>query len=671
MNSIKTVTLLLLFCVSICFADRIEFPSGTQSRAELIMTPILSQEPVAATEGTFTLPYIDKNRGLDSFSEISVPGLVSIGELGRPSLPTIGTLIAVPEGYRAELTVLERQEATVANTWVAPYQSKTRCDCDKAQAFIFDSTLYESENIFPSQMIALQNVGFLQSLKFVRVAINPIQFHPGEKAISVVYRLKFQVHFIKESTVLNTGSGNLLSKTVFGLAQNLAANGKYLGSAVVSNKRQETMLIVTPDNLKDALDSFVKWKTQKGIKVELISFEKAGGTTQSLQKFIQDYYNEKTVKPTYLLLVGNAESLPPFFEKTTTGGGDQVAASDYPYSLLSGKDPIPDILYGRLLADNKEEVITQTSRWIEYEKQPDKDAWYSHAAVISSMEKGTTLSDKEYVSRIAANLKKYTYKVVDEFSEGDETATFKNISSVLSEGRSWITYMGHGSGLGWTSTNDSVNTSSLVNLSNSRLPFILDVSCANADYIHHQNPFGKAWVTAKSGTHNVGAVAYYGGSVNISWDAPAIMAIGISKSHFEKSIPNLGGTVLAGQIYLSEQKGSGNEFLDNLRWYQLLGDPSLELRTDQPTSIKLTQEFHKTKTAQKITLQVKDNESRPLSGILVALSSSNNVEPLAEGKTDAAGTVNFNLKSKMNLSSGLLTLTGYNVETLVTPLEQK
>ena len=143
------------------------------------------------------------------------------------------------------------------------------------------------------------------------------------------------------------------------------------------------------------------------------------------------------------------------------------------------------------------------------------------------------------------------------------------------------------------------------------------------------------------------------------------------KSHFEKSIPNLGGTVLAGQIYLSEQKGSGNEFLDNLRWYQLLGDPSLELRTDQPTSIKLTQEFHKTKTAQKITLQVKDIESRPLSGILVALSSSNNVEPLAEGKTDAAGTVNFNLKSKMNLSSGLLTLTGYNVETLVTPLEQK
>lgn len=334
----------------------------------------------------------------------------------------------MPEGYRPEIKIIEKQETRLIQTWVAPYQVKARCNCNNSKAFKFDTSIYENESLFPSEFISLQNVGSLQSLKFARVAINPIQFNPKDKSLTVIYRLKFKVEFIKDFESI----GHSLPKTLFGLAQNLASNGKALGTSVSPNSQQEKMLIVSPKTYQEALSSFINWKTQKGIAVEWVSFEDAGGTKEALKDYIQNYYDTQKVKPTYLLLVGNADSLPPFMEETTSAGEDQVAASDYPYSLLSGSDPIPDILYGRLLANNPEEVLTQTSRWIEYEKNPERDSWYSNGVVIASEEKGADLSDKEYVSEIATNLKKYSYKKIDEFFQGEQTATSGNILSAVS-----------------------------------------------------------------------------------------------------------------------------------------------------------------------------------------------------------------------------------------------
>ena len=665
MSWIRSSYLVFSLLAAVCFGDRIEFISGAEPRATLRVAPLASNEAVAPVEGVFTLPFLDRTAILDGFTEISAPGLASIGQVGRPSLPTTGTLIAVPEGYRPEIKIIEKQETTISQTWVAPYQVKTRCDCNRAKAFKFDTSIYENDSLFPNEFVSLQNVGSLQSLKFVRVAINPIQFHPKDKSLTVIYRLKFKVEFIKDFESI----GHSLPKTLFGLAQNWASNGKALGGSVSPNSHQEKMLIVSPKIYQQALGAFINWKIQKGLSVEWISFEDAGGTKEALKDYIQNYYDAQKVKPTYLLLVGNADSLPPFMEETTSAGEEQVAASDYPYSLLSGSDPIPDILYGRLLADNEEEVVTQTSRWIEYEKNPERDSWYANGVVIASEEKGADLSDKEYVSEIATNLKKYSYEKIDEFFQGEQTATAGNILSAVSSGRSWITYMGHGSGLGWASTNDQFDVSSVATLSNNRLPFILDISCANADYIHHNKPFAKAWVTHKSGNSNAGAVAYYGGSVNISWDPPAIMAVGISKAHFEKPVHTLGGTVLAGQVYLSEQKGTGDELLDNLRWYQLFGDPSLELRTAKPNSISVTQSQKRNGKGTALTIRIKNESSEPVNGVLVSLFSSQENRNIAVGRSNNQGEVTLKLKSDESLSGELLTLSGYNIETLVTRVE--
>jgi hypothetical protein len=97
-----------------------------------------------------------------------------------------------------------------------------------------------------------------------------------------------------------------------------------------------------------------------------------------------------------LLTVGNKTTMPTYMESTASGS----AASDLKYSQLSGEDNIPDLFYGRLVADTQAELETQINRWIAYEKNPEVGAtWYRDGMTIASPD-GSGPSDKEYAQQI-------------------------------------------------------------------------------------------------------------------------------------------------------------------------------------------------------------------------------------------------------------------------------
>ena len=172
MSWIRSLLALSLLCwATVSSADKIEFFSEPNTQASLQLTPVFTPQGVAPLEGEFSLPSLERTLNREGFAEITVPGMASLGQLGRPSLPTIGSVIAVPAGYRPEITVLQQEEKLLTNIWVAPYQAKTRCDCNKASVFSFDSTLYEQPEVFPSQFIELQPVGSLQTVSYTHLTL--------------------------------------------------------------------------------------------------------------------------------------------------------------------------------------------------------------------------------------------------------------------------------------------------------------------------------------------------------------------------------------------------------------------------------------------------------------------------------------------------------------------
>ena len=98
--------------------------------------------------------------------------------------------------------------------------------------------------------------------------------------------------------------------------------------------------------------------------MEVIRYSEAGDSAIKAKAFLVSKFNKATVKPSYLLLAGNASTLPAFTEITSRG----AALSDYAYTVFEDGEILPNILQGRLLANNLEEARTQIERWISYEK---------------------------------------------------------------------------------------------------------------------------------------------------------------------------------------------------------------------------------------------------------------------------------------------------------------
>lgn len=565
------VLIVTLVAGHVSLAARIEL-SGTENQAILQTQLIPSRSSsLPSVDYSLTIGALDVEKEKSGFDILKVKGLSPSPILGNPEVLVTGSLLAVPAGFEPELEVTRFEERELDAVRVRPAQQEWRCAGPRS-SFSFNSALYAADTVYPQQPVQLEEVGKMGGVRLVRVAIQPVRMEMKSERLRVAHRLDFKVHFksvTRQVQMMQVPQG-ILETLVAG-----TANGRSLTPMVRSVPRAERMVIVTADTLKETLAPFIAWKKKRGIEVDVVTLTQAGGNKEEVQKYIKAAYDKATVKPTYLLFVGNKESMPAFKESTGSGS----AASDYRMTLLAGDDAIPDVFYGRFLADTEEELRTQIQRTIEYEKAPNSNDWLSKGMTIASDE-GSNPSDEGYALEVQEALKSGNYKALDSFFQGEKTATSANILSALKEGRSWIAYFGHGSGTSWGSVNDKFSVATVTEVDNTqKLPVMIDVACLNASWMNISKCFGKAWMTQTNANGPTGTVAYYGGSVSISWHPPAIMSVGIAKHHATGNLKTIGSTVIAGQLYLLEKLGDTSAVTDNMKWYNLFGDPSLSIRT--------------------------------------------------------------------------------------------
>jgi hypothetical protein len=629
-------------------------------KANAIKTEIVDTVGEPAVEVTFTLPPISMVQTKDGQVQIKVEDLNYLAEPGAPDLPTAGVLIAVPTGFQAKLVTLKEQKRNLLSTSaVTPLEQKWRCSnlMTHNLSDTVVSSIYKSKSIYPTSAIRLENIGKMQDVSLVRLAFYPVRIDFAHDSTEVMDSATVRVEFVPTQTasVVTT-----LPAALTQLIQASTVNGvasRYIKAATAP----ERMLVVTADQYADSIADLIAWKRSRGMLVDVATWSQVGSSRDNLATFVKNYYDTQAPRLTYLLLVGNGSHIPPFRRSTSSGS----AASDYPFSLLSGNDIVPDIIVGRLLADNETNLRTQITKWLNHERRPEEGEagdWYSLGTTIASSE-GSRPSDVDYAEMIQASLLGNTYTAVDKFYEGRGTATSTNIKNALNSGRSWLTYIGHGSGTSWGSTNTTFSTNTIRSLSNERLPIIVDVACLNGSFVDINTSFGEAWVTQESGGKGAGALGYYGASVSTSWDPPAIMATGIAKRHYENSISALGASLLAGQLYLIERSGTGSGVVDNLEWFNLLGDPSLTMRTANPKNYDMTYEIGESESGLSITVHTANPDQTPATGVTVAVTAAADGSLIALGITGVEGQVTLPISASEQLPGARLTASGYNLAT--------
>ncbi len=346
-------------------------------------------------------------------------------------------------------------------------------------------------------------------------------------------------------------------------------------------------VIIAPAEFIPSLDPLVAMHQSNGLgvlveDVQAIYDAFGGGRPlpSAIRNYLEDAYFNWDRPPLYVLLVGDGTHdpknyqvtssltfIPPFLEDVDPWAGE--TAADNRYVTVDGNDALPDMLIGRLPANNASELATMVSKIVNYAVKPKPKFWQHQAVFVADdYDFGggnfPLLSDT-LISRIDSTSfgPQRLY-----YSPDDTPGEFRAlVKKVWNQGNSLITFTGHSSIHQWAHE-ILFHLEDVPNLNNGpRLPVVLEMTCFTGSFQIHDFPTLDESLVRKPGG---GAVAVWGAtglgiSTGHHW-----LAEGFLEAIYEDGVGEIGAAALAGKLNLASV-GSNPDLIDT---FTLLGDPA-------------------------------------------------------------------------------------------------
>ncbi len=615
-------------------------------------------------EATMTSISVDK----ELFTELHIPGLeTNGGTAGFPGIPFVHKLVAVPEGAKPVLIVKaddDQAQTFKVNLYPIQPQPMDRADDPKAEKdedlrdrfkepqFTKDKEVYARNEAYPDHVGTVTTLGRARDLRMARLSIAAGQYNPVTKSLTLFSSVDFELSFVG-------GKGVFLDKMSMSPFETLTGNyvSTVLNSDVVFTRVNdidvprlycgEEFLILTHPDFRAAADTLAEWKNTKGIPTSVVEVNDGDGsgpdTRFEIDQFIEDRFNRCGLRPSYLLLLGDAEFIPTFYVSTS---GSPTTGSDYNYALLTGDgDLMPDFAIGRIPVDTLNQANTVVDKIVRYESNPPNVAsFYKNVGIASQFQccrpTGTEgrdqrsfietselvrnvllgqgyEADRIYTQSVEANydgdpiprryyngtLLPQDLRVADGFVWDGNT---DDIINAWNAGRFLFYHRDHGGKDGWvhpefTSTNVSND------LTNGELlPVVFSVNCASG--LFDNETANQDYNTTVDGVYFSERLLRKsdGGAVGIlgdTRDSPTWANSALTRGFFDavwpetesdfgnqKSLRRLGDILNHGKLYLATQVGeegtteaptAGNLASELFLWH-VIGDPTLEMWTRRP-----------------------------------------------------------------------------------------
>lgn len=284
---------------------------------------------------------------------------------------------------------------------------------------------------------------------------------------------------------------------------------------------QYDLLIVAPQEFSKSLMPLEAHKNSTGILTKMLTLEEiyrnypGRDEAEKVKRSLADYRGNSGIR--YAMLVGDCEKFPVRYTKNDRKTKEAFDTSFCPADLyyadlyesdgrfddwdrnqngyfgeLRGEsttgvlnvddvDLRPDVAVGRIPASTADEVAIYVSKVIRYELNANQYSWSKEALLIATID---WLKDACKTQDYIAN-KYFKNSVVHRlYAPGNPcqktpAPNEQNINSYLNQGVGFVSYVGHGSGDGWSGY--SVN--SLSQLTNyDKLPIIFAAACGTAEF---------------------------------------------------------------------------------------------------------------------------------------------------------------------------------------------
>ena len=586
-----------------------------------------------------------------TYMQPEISGEPRLLQKGNPDLPVLARALEIPsEGEVSfQYQVLEYED--IQNCFVAPSKghiSRAQNTSDIPYSF---GTIYNSTEAWPKNAITVSEPYLIRSCRGVTVRLCPFQYFPATGTLRVFQRVSVQVYCKSASNVsrLSSSQANVSDPVAF---QDIYAS-RFINYHSTESKRSTrsqsntsqtrpgSMLIITTDQLAAAVEPLATWKRQMGIPTDVVLLSEIGSTADEVKAYVQSVYDTGTLA--WLLLVGDSEEMPYLM----VDYGSEKGASDPSYGKLAGSDDYPDIFVGRFSGSTPQQIATMVERTIHYEQSPETGAsWYTIATGVASEDSdGDNVKDFEHMDILRTQLLSNGYEAMDRIY--DPGATALQLAEAVNEGRGLINYLGHGDVQEWVTTgftNDDVN----VLTNTAAWPFIFDVACLNGQFVENLC-FAEAWIQAEHEEAPAGALAIYASTIEQDWVPPMTAQDEFNRLLIAGNITEYGALCFSASMKMMDDWTESG--LGMFNTWTVFGDPSVQIRTKQPTTLSVT--CPEQITSLSYPVHVADVE-----GALAGLSAGG--EYLGSAYTDADGNAVIKLDSLMLPKMLQLTVTAFN-----------
>ena len=466
----------------------------------------------------------------------------------------------------------------------------------------------------------------LRDFQGMNFKVYPFDYNPVAQKLKIYSSVTFKVTFNSTRSVAAATKNNRTFDAVYA---NQFLNYKGLRGTPVTEEGD--ILVICPENFMEAMQPYVDWKIRSGYNTEMVTVTAAGNNANAIKTYITNYYNEHNLA--FVIIVGDNAQFP-----TPTVSGNK---SDNYFTEIAGNDSYPDIILGKISAENVEHVETQVQRFIEYEQNPPETSHFpSFLGIASSQGPGDNNEyDYQHIRNIDNKLQNYTYTSGYELFEGSQGGLDASgnpnagmVSTAVNSGVGIICYCGHGDVQMWVTTGfNNNNVNSLTNVG--KLPFVISVACVNGEY-HTGTCFAEAWLRATRNGQPSGAVCFTGSTINQPWNSPmcaqdAMIDLLIGTNQDKQNF-TFGGMFFNGMIKMLDVYNDVEVF----RTWILFGDPTLQMRTAVPEQLEVTHNATLSAGVPSVTF------SSPVENAKITVTHNNEV--VATGRiTGGEYTLNF------------------------------
>jgi parallel beta-helix repeat protein len=581
--------------------------------------------------------------GSDAFQKLSFLGESFTSEVGKPELPLVRMMLAIPdcESYSLSVVLGDSTEFSDATIWPVPswavgYQDEYEY---VYEVFAIDEESYEEDILYPQGAAVIADDGWVRDQRYVILEIHPVRYNPGAALLTCYSSVSVRIRFEDPVQTNLRGVGPLEPA-----CRSVMANYDGVGGWFSPGGRGESCdvnvdwfstvggcadfgtdyLMIVEDGIIDidtieALAEKKSWYDCLNVALVRVSDIANPISPEAIKDFIQGVYSAGTAANVpdghlgYVLLIGDAreaedpgqgqsqELLPAYEDSlplTGAPGTDDWVPTDHWYACVADTDHVADLAIGRLAVGDTVELQTEVTKIIGHEPIRLSSEWASSIFLSCSFAEGDPggghvgVDQREIpaIKDILADegpmnigeLHVHEYVVCDSGAlPRCAHREYGRPSNIAAVNDSVLIMLlwGHGSECGSL----SFKSEDVDDLHNSpALPFWINISCTTGNFANVTHCSADGFDCLGEVLMHQGphgSVAFFGATKATSHKALGRLII---EALYDQSYPMIGQAIQEAKMRFHVQM-SGSPSLRDLYAFNLLGDPTLNLFLGEET----------------------------------------------------------------------------------------